>query len=200
MLLGLLALASPALALDFDFNGTFTHDNDVALNVFTVNSASTVTIFTSSWQSGGFDPILTLWNSSGNFQHEQDDSIAGAGSAVSNSVSYNYGQWDSYFHYTLAPGTYTVSVTQYRNSAAGTNLASGFQEYANPNFTFDYGWGIQPFFNGIQYANDTRTGNWAMHVIGVDLENNQNVPDASSTVALLGLAMLALLGLKRRFS
>ncbi|MBK8859058.1 MAG: DVUA0089 family protein [Opitutaceae bacterium] len=200
LLIALLALATPALALDFDFNGTFTHDNDIALNSFTVGSASTVTIFTSSWLTGGFDPVLTLWSGSGNFLQEQDDSMVGAGSALSNAVTYNFGQWDSYFHYTLAPGTYTVSVAQYRNSAAGTNLSSGFQEDGNPNFTYDYGWGTQPYFNGILNNNDTRNGNWALHVTGVNPENHQGVPDASSTAALLGLAILALVGLKRRFS
>ena len=198
MLLGLIAFVSPTKALDFDFNGTFSDDNDVGLAMFTVSSASTVTIFTSSWLTGGFDPFLTLWDSSGNFMQEQDDSVGG--SAISNAVSYNYGSWDSFFTIALNPGTYTVSITQFNNSAVGTNLSSGFQHDSNPNFTFDYGWGTQPYFNGILNNNDARTGNWAMHIIHVNLENPQSVPDASSTAALLGLAMLALVGLKRRFS
>jgi hypothetical protein len=199
LLLGLLVMASPAMALDFDFNGTFTHDNDIALSSLTVGAASNVTIFTSSWQSGGFDPVLTLWNSSGNFIIEQDDS-SGAGSAISNAVTYNYGQWDSYFTYNLTAGTYTVSIAQYNNFAAGTNLSSGFQEDGNPNFTFDYGWGTQPYFNGIQNDNDARTGNWALHVIHVNPAPTPSVPDTFPTISLLGVAMLALLGLKRRFS
>jgi len=196
-LLGLIAFASPAKALDFDFSGTFNDDNDVGLASFTVSSASTVTIFTSSWLTGGFDPFLTLWDGSGNYMLEQDDSAGG--SAISNAVSYNYGSWDSFFSVALNPGTYTVSITQYNNSAVGTNLSSGFQHDSNPNFTFDYGWGTEPYFNGIMNNNDTRTGNWAMHVIGVNLENQQSVPDASATVALLGLALLSLIGLKRSF-
>ncbi len=189
---------SPAKALDFDFNGTFTHDNDIALSSFTVGATSTVTIFTSSWQSGGFDPILTLWNSSGNFVFEQDDSGA-SGSALSNAVSYNYGNWDSYFTYNLLAGTYTVSIAQYNNYAAGTNLSNGFQQDGNPDFTFDYGWGAQPYFNGIQNDNDARTGNWSLHITHVNPAPPPSVPDAFPTLSLLGVAILALAGLKRRF-
>jgi len=200
LLLALFATVIPAQALDFDFSGTFTYDNDIGLATFTVGSTSTVKIFTSSWQAGGFDPILTLWNSSGNFVHEQDDSMYGAGIAASNSVTYSYGAWDSFFSYTLAAGTYTVSIAQYNNYAAGTNLSNGFQEDGNPNFTFDYGWGAQPYFNGIQNDFDARTGNWALHVINVQPEIPHGVPDTPATIVLLGLALLALSGLKSKFS
>jgi hypothetical protein len=200
-LMGMLAFVTPTKALDFDFSGTFTQDNEVALLNFTVGSTSTITIFSSSWQSGGFDPILAIWNSSGNLMAQQDDG-GNVGSTLSNSVSYNHGTWDSYYSVTLAAGSYKASIAQYNNFAVGSNLSSGFIHDGNPNFTFDLGYGgaTQPLFNGVWDSNDPRTGNWAFHILNVEAANQQNVPDATSTVALLGLAMLALVGLKRKLS
>jgi len=60
---GTLALSGNVSAIpsDFDFSGTFTNDNDIVLLDFSVDSTSTVTIFSSSWLAGdnglGFDPI-----------------------------------------------------------------------------------------------------------------------------------------------
>ena len=73
-----LAIATPgASALEFDFSGTFQNDNDVQFFSFSISATTTVTAFSSSWLSGdsglGFDPILALWDSSGNLIEQQDD-------------------------------------------------------------------------------------------------------------------------------
>ncbi len=69
LLIGLF-LCTPAQALDFDFSGNFTYDNDVLLFNFSVGAPSTVTVFSSSWLRGnspaGFDPMLGIWGSAGN--------------------------------------------------------------------------------------------------------------------------------------
>ncbi len=69
--------AGPAAAADFDFSGSFVNDNDVLRFNFTVGAPGVVTLFTSSWLGGGFDPILSLWDSAGNQLAEQDDGFPG---------------------------------------------------------------------------------------------------------------------------
>jgi hypothetical protein len=98
-ILGLL-MALPAAALDFDFSGNFTKDNDVVLINFTVggSGADIVTVFSSSWLSGeppaGFDPMLGIWDAAGNLIAFQDDGH-NVGTTLSNGVPYNHGTWNS---------------------------------------------------------------------------------------------------------
>lgn len=194
-LMGMLAFVSPSRALDFDFSGIFKYDNDVAILNFSVGAPSTVTVFSSSWVSGGFDPILAVWDSSGNVVAQQDDG-ANAGSTLSNGVWYNHGTWDSYYSVLLTAGSYQASIAQYNNFALGSNLSLGFTHDSDRFFTRIYG--SAPLFNGVWDADDPRTGNWAFHILNVETANQQRVPDMSSTVALLGMVIMALVGLKRK--
>lgn len=113
-LLGMMSFSGSALAVvfDFDFSGTFTNDNDIVLLNFTVDTASTITIFSSSWgddtapngyvANSGFDPILALWDSSGTLVHEQDDG-GNVGTTQSNGVDYTHGFWDTYLASFIIP-------------------------------------------------------------------------------------------------
>lgn len=176
-LIGVTALSSATLAMatDFDFSGNFLYDNDVLFLDFTVEQESTITIFSSSWDDGGFDPILTLWDADGDFITDQDDGRR-AGFAESNGISYDYGVWDSYFEVSVAKGTYVASIAQFNNFAMGANLSAGFFYSDNPNFTFDNGWGSAPFFNGgydgtmlgnFNGIDDPRGSFWAFHILNV---------------------------------
>jgi len=188
-----LALAGTAHAADFDFSGTFSKDNDIGKFDFTVGAPSALTIFSSSWVTGGFDPILTLWDAAGNFISEQDD-IHAVGAAVSNGTSYNYGVWDSYLSVILPAGNYFVTVAQYDNFANGPTFADGFLQDAEPHFTLVNGWGTQPNFNGTQDLLDSRTGDFAFHIVGVQ---SSSVPDGGSSFALLSLALAGLAGVRK---
>ena len=119
------------------FTGSFAQDNDKAFVPFTssggptfirslgygggVNSLGNVT------PGGGFDPIVSLFNSTGNLLAVNDD----------------YFDVDSYIPLGLAAGNYTAVVTQYDNFPLGPTLGDGFLEDSNPNFAGGF-FGRQP--------------------------------------------------------
>jgi len=200
-------MAGSAGALDFDFSGTFTQDNDIDLLNFTVGMDSTITIFSSSWGNemggdgfvagAGFDPILAIWDAAGNLVNEQDDGH-NVGSTLSNGVAYSHGTWDSYYDAFLTAGSYTASIGQYANFANGSNLSSGFNYDGNPTFTQAYG--SQTYFNGVWSSGDARTGNWDFHILNVAQASHNPVPEPS-TILLMGAGLLGMVGYNRkRFS
>lgn len=205
--LALCLAAVTAQATDYDFSGTFVKDNDVLRFNFNVASASTVTVFSSSWDDGGFDPILAIWNSAGALMYQQDDGH-NTGTTASNGINYTHGTWDSYYSVFLTSGDYIATVAQYANFAVNTNLSGGFSQDGNPNFTYDLGYGgaTQPYFNGVWDDNDPRTGNWAFHLLNVasaeviDPNDPTNPVPEPSTLLLLGGGLLGIGLARKRFA
>ena len=198
-------MGGSANALDFDFSGTFTQDNDITLLNFTVGTDSTITIFSSSWGNdvgsdgyvagAGFDPILAIWNNTGGIVSEQDDGH-NVGSTLSNGVSYSHGYWDSYYDVSLTAGDYTASIAQYDNFVAGSNLSDGFKYDGNPTFTQSFSSVSQTYFNGCWLDNDYRTGDWDFHILNV-ADASHPVPEPS-TILLIGVGLLGLVGYSRK--
>jgi hypothetical protein len=176
-----LVICRPASALDFDFSGTMANHNDRLLFSFTTPSATTVTLFSSSWDDGGFDPMLGLWSSSGSLIHFQDDGD-NIGSTSSNGVSYTHGVFDSYYSASVAAGTYTVSLTAFDNFNLGSNLSNGFD--------FD-GQVPIPISSWNQPVSGFRTGDFVFHVL--DAAAATAVPEPTSLLLLgSGLAGLTM--------
>ena len=171
-----LLLAGPqaAEAASVSYNGNFTLDSDIQLFNFTVTTPSTVTMETTSFASGGFAPILTLFDPSGNYDGEVD---------AANS--------DALYSLLLsAPGLYTLALTEYFNKAVGPNIAAGFDNAGfpgDPNFTgILYGVPGQSFIapDGMQ-----RTNAWA---VTIQTANTVTVPEPDSlSLAISGMAVLA---------
>lgn len=198
--------AAPASAADLTFSGNFAKDNDVLRFDFGISSAQTISVISSSWLSasgGGFDPILSIFDSAGVLVASQDDG-GKTGSFVANGTTFDFGVWDSNFDVALAAGNYSAIVTQYNNFPQSTLLSDGFRWDSNPNFTFtqSYGGATQPFFNGVWDGNDPRTSFWRFSLLNVDSAvvidpNPTNVPEPG-TLALFGTGLVGLLTSRRR--
>ena len=151
--------AVSAIAADFSYTGTFAHDDEVQLFNFTVGSASTVTLVTYSYAggtmangtvipAGGFDPILALFDGTGELIDQNDD---GAGVPV-DPITGN--EWDTLLVAALSPGNYTVAVTQYDNYAVGPALTNGFAGSGTLDFE--------------DASGDFRENYWAFDILNAD--------------------------------
>jgi hypothetical protein len=124
----LLLGVSTARAADFSFVGAFTRDDNVALFSFAVADGpiSVVTVRTSSYASGGFDPILSLFRGDGLLLADNDDVNLGIPASIVPADPATGQRSDSFLEMDLEPGVYTLALTQYDNFAAGPNLSNGF--------------------------------------------------------------------------
>ena len=152
----------------FSFTGTLTTANDVLRFDFTITAESQITLRTYSYAggtngdglvvpSGGFDPILALFNAAGELIGQNDD--GGQNVPADPNTGSHY---DTFFQALLPAGNYTVTVMAYSNFANGPNLSDGFEGGGS--------------FNG-------RTPNFAFDVIGADSVTG---PGASSPITVIG--------------
>jgi len=158
-----IALAAPAAAADFSFTGTFLTGDDVAFFDFDVGAPSLVTLVTYSYAGGtnaageligrgGFDPILSLYDSGGTRVGQQDD--GGCGAVPADAVSGRC--WDTSFTQNLVAGSYRVAVSVFSNFGPA-QLPGVFPGSGHPDFSDVSG-----------AANNPRDGHWAFDVLNVD--------------------------------
>lgn len=185
-----------ALAVDFSFTGSFTHDDDVRLFNFALTAPASVTLrtfgyaggVTASGQvipAGGFDPILTLFDAStGDWIDESDDARGFVPADPTTGDAY-----DALLQRFLPSGAYVLALSQYDNFAASLNLADGFIRTGEPTFT-----GEDAGIPGGMFLSTSpdgslnqRSSSWAVGI---------TVPDNGSTVLLLGLALGGMLVVK----
>lgn len=189
-------LTNPAAAVPLtpptNVNGTFSFDNDVEQFEFSITATSIVTIESISYAggafasnpgiiapAGGFDPILSLFDSTGTFIQAADD-----GSSSFDPVTGS--AFDSFLQPTLDPGTYTVVVTQFDNfflGGVGDNISAGFEHDGGPdNFTSFFGCSNGEFCD---VGANNRTNFFAVNVIA----QAQAVPEPSA-LAMIGFGLL----------
>lgn len=176
-----------AQAADFNFSGQIVYNTDVVQLDFTLASASDVTLWTDSWQSGlNFDPVLGLFGGSNQALlqviDDNDGTIAGAGYYDSGALLTQ-----------LAAGSYRLTLGAAANEAVGPTLANGFAlDGSTPIKLVDWN---QPSYD--INANDQKGGIWQLHLSGVT--QAAVVPEPESWALLLG-GLLAVGMLVRRQS
>ena len=154
-----------ANAADSSFTGNFVLDAGHQFFSFTSNGVSPVILETISYgggvlaggsvlAGGGFDPMLTLFHSSGLVIGQNDDKVPGV-------------QLDSFLQGVLTPGTYWLALTQ------SFNLSNG--DYFNPNTanagftqTGNYTGPLFGCSNGqfCNYLGENTSSNWALNILG----------------------------------
>ena len=162
-LAGLFLAASGNASVVYQQTGTFTFDSDTLLLPLSVITPGQVTIFTTSFGdgSGGFEPVLTLFDGSGNL-YLQDATGGTTGNCGSRAVDNISGFClDAFIQANLAAGSYTVALSESDNIPGGA-LADGFPQPSGTNFTgpeFLGAPGSFILFNGAQ-----RNNNWALEI------------------------------------
>jgi hypothetical protein len=182
------ATASLAVAGNFSFTGAFTGENDIQLFTFTTAAGGT-TVKTLSYGggvnaagatilAGGFDPLITIFDSIGNEVGSFDNSGNGGGGCLGGITAGTNGCLDSYFNTAIGAGTYTVALTQFSNV------------YSSPGITFTPGNLCSASFCDAFDNTTALTGNWAVDIVAADsaaIAGNTPEP-ATLLMAGLGLA------------
>jgi hypothetical protein len=137
------------------FTGTFAQDDEKVVFTFTVGDVNGgAAVYTTSYDTGGFDPILTAFDSGGSFAKE---STAGDGTRDA-SLSFSAEE----------AGSYTLVLTQYDNFSAGEVLSSGFLRDGQGNFTATECDTSEPFQRLVDYCDGSSTGDWTVVFEGAD--------------------------------
>lgn len=197
-LISIAALASAAsvgaVPTDFSFTGNIADDDDVLFFNFTANGTSEVTLRSYSYAggtnaagqviaAGGFDPILTLYDSTGTRIDFQDDAPSGVPADATTGS-----EFDVLFTQTLAAGAYRVALSQYDNFGPADLNTGSFDRAGEPDFT-------QEFCDtpGDQFCDVNGFGRTSFYAF--DLLNVETVTGPGEPVPVPEPAMIGLLGL-----
>lgn len=168
-----LSAAPQARALTVTQTGTFTGDNQVFQYSFTLPTASPILLYTTSYgggmnvngttsAAGGFVPVLTLFNNAGTPVTNDGGSGMWRGFGGLDPVTKKYN--DAFLSTSLAAGSYTLTLTEFPNVAAG-RLSDGFLFASDPNATGSVcGSASGRFLDSTVAPCAQRTGNYTLNV------------------------------------
>ncbi len=168
-----LALISPALGTDFSFIGAFAQDDERRQFTFTLAQPGTVLIRTWSYaggvnstgaqiEAGGFDPSLSLFDSTGLLLATNRD--GGCNKVAADRVT----TWclDAFVAAPLPRGTYQLVLTESENMPLGPYLADPFVYDGEGNFTAAPGIAATAGF--WDFSPNRRNNSYALDISGVD--------------------------------
>jgi hypothetical protein len=160
--------------------GTLPNQGTALLENFTLSSMTNLTITTTSYASGGFEPNLLLFNSAGKFVMSGNPfGTADPSTGIVGDMKLTESG--------LAAGAYTLAVTDFllNQSLTATNLSDGF--------TVNYGSGT----TFVDANGNSRTGNFALTIS----TGASAVPEpATFWLVAPFLGVLAVIAGRRRFS
>lgn len=189
-----LLMAGPSFALDYDFTGQLPYHNSVEIFNFTTDATSNITLFSSSWDDGGVDPMLGLWSNNGEMLAFQDD-IYEEGTAFSNGVSYDYGEFDVFFTHTIGAGSYFITLSTWPNypfNYFSDEIAVLFSD----GFDFDG----EEDISISDWSNGTETSDYVFHLLVNPAQLPPSAIPEPSTMLLLGVGLAGLALARKRLN
>ncbi|RZL31435.1 MAG: hypothetical protein EOP35_22040, partial [Rubrivivax sp.] len=123
-----LAFSAVTMAGTSSHSGKFVDDDDRYTFDFSLAAAGPLLVETQSFAAGGFAPVLSLFDASG--QLLQLD--AGSSHTCIGGGSFC---WDAHFALDLTAGAYRLVLTQDGNLPLGPTLADGFAMTGRPDYT-----------------------------------------------------------------
>lgn len=167
-------------------SGHLHQDDDIAWFDLTLSAADTFQLWTESYASGGFAPVLSLFSSSGELLLIDVGSTHSCGSAGAGSPSASSGFcWDARISASLGAGSYQLALSQDGNTPLGSSVAEGFQQSGRPDYTGQDWLGV-PGQQFIQVDGQQRSSAWSLSLQGVTA-----VPEpAPWLLALAGLLLM----------
>ena len=162
--------------------GSLPNQDSVLEETFNLTSGGNLTAFTTSYATGGFQPNLTLYNSSGlSISNQWATPPPGAAADATTGLTL-----DSYLTAKgLAAGTYILTLTDWalNQSASATNLSDGFKSNLGNGVTFS------------DVQGNTRTSAYALTV---DVSGAPTTTPEPATLLLLGPALFAAVLFRKR--
>jgi hypothetical protein len=203
--------AAVAIPINASFLGNFSADDDIQLFDFTTDGAAVSLIVSYGYAGGtnaagallgpgGFDTLLTLFNGTTGAAIERNDDGSqlcfdvadslGPGIESGNVDPGTGDRFDACSIQLLAAGSYTVAITQYSNDVLNNNLANGFENAGQENFTSAFGC-ANGMFCDVNASN--RSSAWAIDFMNVTSVARRPQVPVSQTSALFGLALLGMI-------
>ena len=164
------------------FSGNFTSDDGTFQTNLTLTAPSTLVAYTTSYATGGFVPVLSLFN-----QANGDFVVLNGGDASCTNGRLKDGTTglcdDAYLSASLSPGNYLVVLTQFYNFPNG-NYSDGFSQAGTGNFTAAACQATGSFWQVDVSPCVQRSGNYALTI-------NAAAPVPEPTTGCLMLGALA---------
>jgi uncharacterized protein (TIGR03437 family) len=183
----IVALVWPAFGADFSFIGAFAQDDERRQFTFTLIQQGMVFLRTWSYaggvnstgariEGGGFDPSLSLFDSTGLLLATNRD--GGCDKVAADRVT--TWCWDAFVAMPLPGGTYHLVLTESENTPLGPYLADPFVYDGAGNFTAAPGITAPSGF--WDYSPNRRNNSYALDICGVDFAQLPLVPAIGALV------------------